>query len=72
MQSYGMWRRVVLVRTNVWEGRVASIFRVERMNALRIALAVTIIIATSIMFEELCLLGCYACGSCKNRRFGGT
>jgi hypothetical protein len=23
-------------------------------------------------FEEWRLLGCYACGSCKNRRFGGT
>jgi hypothetical protein len=24
------------------------------------------------MYKEWCLLGCYACGSCKNRHFGGT
>jgi hypothetical protein len=32
MPSLGMWRRVDLVRTDVSEERVASIFRVEKIT----------------------------------------
>jgi hypothetical protein len=36
-----MWRRVILVRTEVSEERIASIFSVERINELGTTLAVT-------------------------------
>jgi hypothetical protein len=42
MASSGMLRRVVLVRTDVSEERVFSIFKVKRMNELGTTLAVTI------------------------------
>jgi hypothetical protein len=32
MSSSGMWRRVDLVRIDVSEGRIASIFRVEKIR----------------------------------------
>jgi hypothetical protein len=37
--SSGMWRRVGVLRANVVEERVASIFRVERVHELEITLA---------------------------------
>jgi hypothetical protein len=41
MPSSGMGRRVVLVRTDVSEERIASIIRVERISELGTALVVT-------------------------------
>jgi hypothetical protein len=40
MPSSGMWRRVGLVRTDVSEERVASIFKVEKGRGRRKMLAV--------------------------------
>jgi hypothetical protein len=40
-----MWHRVGLVRTGIWEGCVASIFRVERISELRTSLSVAIAVA---------------------------
>jgi hypothetical protein len=42
MLSFGMGRSVTLVRTNVSEERVASIFRVKIISELGTTLAVTI------------------------------
>jgi hypothetical protein len=52
-----MWRRVALARIDVSEERIASIVWVTTIGELGTA------------NEEWRLLGC---GSCKNRRFGGT
>jgi hypothetical protein len=41
MPSSGLWRRVALVRTDVSEERVASIFRVDRISELETAFAIT-------------------------------
>jgi hypothetical protein len=38
MPSSGMWRRVSLVRSDVWEEPVATIFRVEIMHDLGTAI----------------------------------
>jgi hypothetical protein len=38
--SSGMWRRLGVVRTDVSEERVVTIFRVERISELRTTLAV--------------------------------
>jgi hypothetical protein len=40
MLSSGMWRIVVIVRTNYSEERVASIFRVEKISGRRKGIAV--------------------------------
>jgi hypothetical protein len=41
MPSYGMLRRVALVRTDIAEERIASIIRVTRISELGTTLAVT-------------------------------
>jgi hypothetical protein len=62
MAASGMLRRVALVRTDVSEERSASIIRVTRIDELGTTLAVK----NGIFWDVT------PCGSCKNKRFGGT
>jgi hypothetical protein len=79
MTLSGMLRRMDLVKTDVSEEHWASFIRVTRICELGTMLTVTL------YFIAVCA-GCYLgltlkngvfwvvtpCGSCKNRRFGGT
>jgi hypothetical protein len=49
----GMWRHVALVRTDVWEERIATIIRVTRISALGTTLAVTSNLFTQVI-ESIC------------------
>jgi hypothetical protein len=62
MASSGMLRYVTLVRTDVSEELSAFFNRMTRIGELRKALAVK----NAVFFDVT------PCGSCKNRRFGGT
>jgi hypothetical protein len=55
MSCSGMLRAVAFVRTDVSEERSASIISVKRIGELG-----TLAISSNIVFEEWCLLGCYA------------
>jgi hypothetical protein len=60
--SSGMLRRVGLVRADVSEERITSIIKVTRTGNLGTMLAVK----NGVFWDVT------PCGSCKNRRFGGT
>jgi hypothetical protein len=61
MASSGMLRRVALVRTDVSEESSASIIRESRIGGLG-----TLAVKNGVLWDVT------PCGSCKNRRFGGT
>jgi hypothetical protein len=70
MASSGMLRRVALVRTDVSEELSASFIRVTRFCELGTTSAV---ITKSLRIEKNGVFWVVTpCGSCKNRRFGGT
>jgi hypothetical protein len=54
MPSSGMWRRVVLVRTDVSEERTAFIFRIEKIRVRRKALAFGHIPEDGILHSHRC------------------
>jgi hypothetical protein len=59
---FWMLRCAALVRTDVSEERVASIIRVKRLREL----------VNCASIENGVFWDVTPCGSCKNRRFGGT
>jgi hypothetical protein len=62
MVSYGMLRRVAIVRTDVSEELIASFIRVTRIGELR----------TKWYVKNGVFWVVTPCVPCKNRRFGGT
>jgi hypothetical protein len=64
MAPSGMLRRVALVRTDVLEELGTTFIRVIRIGELGTTLAVTsnrrTLIRNTNIYEEWCLLGCYA------------
>jgi hypothetical protein len=63
MPSSGTLRRVVLVRTDDSEERIASVIRVTGIGEIETMLAVTSnrnMTRRKVSYEEWCLLGCYA------------
>jgi hypothetical protein len=63
MPSSGMLRRVTLVRTQVSEELTAApIIRVTRISEI----GTTLTVKNGVFWDVT------PCGSCKNRRFGGT
>jgi hypothetical protein len=77
MASSWMFRRVALVRTDVSEELSASFIRVTRIGELGTTLAATrchvrFEIFTAVTMNNVVFWDVTPCGSCKNRRFGGT
>jgi hypothetical protein len=72
MVSFGMLRSVALVRTDVSEELRPSFFRVTRIGEIGTTLAVTSNRRTAVTMKNGIFWDVTLCGSCKNRRFGGT
>jgi hypothetical protein len=68
-----MLRRVILVRTEVWEGSITSIISVKGNSDLKTTLALTSNKKhTSVTIKKAIFWDMTPCGCCKNRSFGGT
>jgi hypothetical protein len=73
-----MLRRVALVRTDISEERSASIIRVTRIAELGTTLQFLrslrrlLVTANVVRMKNGVFWVVTPCGSCKNRRFGGT
>jgi hypothetical protein len=85
MVSSGMLRYVALVRTDVSEDLSPSLIRVTRIGEIGTTLAVTskymlflrsvrrlLVTASVVSMKNGVFWVVTPCGSCKNRRFGGT
>jgi hypothetical protein len=68
-----MLRRVALIRTDVSEERIASIFKVTKsVNWEQSYHCVRFEVFTAVTMKNGVFKDVMPCGSCKNRRFGGT
>jgi hypothetical protein len=56
MPSSGMWRRVDLLRTDVWEESAVSVFGVERISELGAASTVTSTLLVTVTVCQLLIM----------------